>query len=84
MTVGTYIRSRALAAPTTHARRRPSVQLHALVKVQGELNRIGGNIHQLLRHVNFGRLVEGDEVRAAFTGYREAIDALLVMAGRRR
>jgi hypothetical protein len=77
LSLGGYMRSRALAMPTTRANRRPPVDILALVRLQGDLNKVGGNIHQLLRHVNFGRLVEGDEVRAAFQGYREVIAAIM-------
>jgi hypothetical protein len=77
LSLGGYIRTRVLSLPSTRARHRPSVDLVALAKVQHELNKIGGNIYQLLRHVNFGRLVESDEIRAAFAGYREAIGAIM-------
>ncbi|HTR78518.1 MAG TPA: hypothetical protein VMH39_10420 [Gemmatimonadaceae bacterium] len=81
LTLASYTRRRAVPEPATASRRRPSVEVIALVRLQAELNRIGSNIHQLLRHVSFGRLVDSDELHAAFTGYREAIEAIKAMAG---
>src|ERR1019366_3334939 len=78
LSLGGYIRSRALAMPTTRAHRRPPADILVLLRLQGDLNKVGGNIHQLLRHVNFGRLVESDEIRVAFAGYREVIAAIMV------
>lgn len=82
LTLGTYIRSRVLTAPATRARRRPPVEVFALAKLQGQMNKVGSNIYQLLRYVNFGGLPEGDEIRAAFAGYREVIAAILATLGR--
>jgi hypothetical protein len=81
-TVGAYIRSRVLAAPITRARRRPAVEVVALTRLQGEMNKVGSNIHQMLRRLNFGETPAGDEVRAAFAGYREVIAAILTTLGR--
>lgn len=81
-TVGSYIRSRALAAPVTRARRRPTVEVQALTRLQGEMNKVGSNLHQLVRRVNFGETPAGDEVRAALNGYREVIAAILATLGR--
>jgi hypothetical protein len=72
LTIGSYIRQCVLDAPTTRARRLPSVEVMAIIKLRGELNKIGTNIYQLLRHVNFGRLIDPDgEIAAAFADYRE-------------
>lgn len=83
VSVGAYVRSRVLTAPTTRARRRPSVEVEALARLQGEMNKVGSNIHQLVRRINFGETPAGDEVRSAFAGYREVIAAILGALGRR-
>jgi hypothetical protein len=83
LSLGGYIRSRALAMPTTRAHRRPPVDILVLLRLQGDLNKVGGNIHQLLRHVNFGRLIDPhDEIRVAFLGYREVIAAIMAVLHR--
>lgn len=82
VSIGGYMRSRALSAPTTRAGRRPSLDAQALARLQGEMNRVGSNIHQLLKHIRFGGTPAGDEVVAAFAGYREVIAAILETLGR--
>ena len=82
LTVATYARSRLLAAPTTRARRRPNVDVQAITRLQGEMNRVGTNIHQLLKHIRFGGTPASDEVVSAFAGYREVIAAILATLGR--
>jgi hypothetical protein len=83
LTLASYSRMRAVPELVTASRHRPSVEDVALVKIQRELNRIGGNIHQLLRHVNFGRIIDTDgEITAAFAGFREGINLLRELRGR--
>ena len=83
LTLASYSRMRAVPEPAMQSRHRPSIDDIALVKVQRELNRIGGNIHQLLRHVNFGQIIDSDgEISAAFADFREGINLLREMRGR--
>jgi hypothetical protein len=82
ISIGSFVRARALTAPTTRASRRPSVDLQALARLQAEMNRVGSNIHQLLKHIRFGGTPAGDEVVDAFKGYREVIAASLETLGR--
>src|SRR5579859_2197458 len=60
LTIASFSRGCAVNAPTTRARYRPSVEIVAITGLQNELNKIGTNIYQLLRHVNFGRLIDTD------------------------
>jgi hypothetical protein len=82
LTMGTYIRGQVLDAPTTGRRRRPSVEVQAITRLQGEMNRIGGNIHQILKRVNFGETPLAYEFHEALTGYREVIGAIMSALGR--
>ena len=82
LSIGGYVRSRSLSAPTTRASRRPPVDAQALARLQGEMNRVGSNIHQLLRFFRFGGTPASDEIIAAFAGYREVIAAILETLGR--
>jgi len=83
MSLGGYVRSRVLAMPTTQARRRAPGDIIALARLQAELNRIGGNIYQLVRHVNSGCLVDPfHEIRNAFEGYGSAIAAIMAATTR--
>jgi hypothetical protein len=74
LSMGSFLRSRALAAPTTQARRRVPADVMALIRVQSELNRLATYLHELLRQ---GRLVESEDFRKIFQRYREAIAALM-------
>ena len=84
MTMGTYIRSRLLAAPTTGARRRPSVEVLALTRILAGVNRIGGNINQIAKHLHFGDTPLGEEIRAALADFRKTATAILAALGRSR
>ena len=77
VTIGTYIRRCTLASPTTHARRRASVNLQALAKALGMVNKMGGNLHQIARHLNFHGIVYPEEFVAALRGYDMMVAALM-------
>jgi hypothetical protein len=82
LTLGSYIRSNVLEAPQTRQRRRPSVEVMAVTRLQGEMNRVGSNIHQILKRVNFGETPVAEEFHEALSGYREVIAAILETLGR--
>ncbi len=82
VSLGSFIRASALSAPTTRAARRPAIEVQAVTRLQGEMNKIGSNIHQILRRVNFGDTPPAEEFREALSGYREVIAAILAALGR--
>jgi hypothetical protein len=83
MTVGSYIRSRVLDdIPTTGERRRGSVELVALAKALALVNKMGGNLHQLVRHLNFGGFPIPEEMCEALTGYEAMVAALMDAMGK--
>jgi uncharacterized protein (DUF1778 family) len=84
LTLGSFIRTRMLTATQTRQRRRPSVEVEALARLQAEMNRVGSNIHQILKRVNFGETPLAHEFHDALAGYREVIDAILAALGRKR
>jgi len=69
LTLGSYIRSRVLERPTTRPRRRASVDLEVMAKVLAQLMRVGGLLHQLVKHLNFRGIVYPDEARAALRSF---------------
>ena len=81
-TLASYARKRLLATPIERKHRRPTVEIQSITRLQGEMNRVGSNIHQLLKHIRFGGTPAGDEVIAAFAGYREVIAAILAALNR--
>ncbi len=76
LTLASYARLSLVDAPRTRTRRRPLVDVAALSKLLGELNRIGGNIHQILRRVNFGDTPVAHEFHEALQGHREIISEI--------
>jgi hypothetical protein len=84
LTLGTFIRMRALGVTQTPPRRRPSVDLETIARLQAEMNRVGSNLHQILKRVNFGETPLAHEFHDALAGYREVIDAILAALGRKR
>jgi hypothetical protein len=82
LTLASFARTRALTVTTTRTRRRPSVEVQAVTRLQGEMNRVGGNIHQILRRVNFGETPDGEALRDALKSYREVVAAIMTTLGR--
>lgn len=82
LSLSSYVRAATLKAPKMRATRRPSIEVQTITRLQGAMNKVGSNVHQLLRRVNFGETPEAREYREALTGYREVIAAILAALGR--
>lgn len=82
LTLGSYVRQRVLAAPKTRAVRRPPLEQKLLAQLLGQLGRVGGNIHQIVKHMNFGSGVMHDELRPALASFEAAAAAILQAMGR--
>ena len=81
LTFGSYIRQSLLKTARTGKRRRPLADAAVLPRLLGELNRIGGNINQIARRVNFGETPLGYEFRQALAGHVEIIAAIRAVLG---
>jgi hypothetical protein len=81
-TLGSYIRSRLLAATATPPRRRPSLEAALLTRILAELKREGNNINQIALHANTGGLLEAGELRAMQVRHDRAIVVVLDALGR--
>lgn len=83
LTVGSYVRSRALEKPDTRAVRRPSVETAQLAKLLGMLGAVGGT----LQHIGKGHASDGaalsEEWLAAARDFREAAAAIIRTLGKR-
>lgn len=82
LTLGSYIRERVLSAPKTRAVRRPPIEQKLLAQLLGQLGKAGGNIHQIVKHMNFGAGVMHDELRSALASFEEAAAAIMEAMGR--
>lgn len=79
VSLGAFIRVAVLDAPTTRAVRRPPVEKAALAQVLGQLGRVGGNLHQIARHLNFGHIEAAADLPKALEELR-AMKAVLMQA----
>ena len=82
LSLGSYVRQRVLTAPKTRAVRRPPIEQKLLAQLLGQLGKAGGNIHQILKHMNFGAGVMHDELRSALVSFEEAAAAIMEAMGR--
>jgi hypothetical protein len=65
LSFGSYMRSLACAHPTTRPVHRLTPDMKLVKKLLAEVSRLGGNIYQLVRAMNFGGIPESDEMDAA-------------------
>jgi hypothetical protein len=79
LTIGSLIRKSVLAAPKTRARRRIPVDVLAVGSLLAQVNKVGGNIYQILRRVNFGDTPLVSEIQEALTEFREVSEAIKVV-----
>jgi len=82
LTNSEYIRQCALKAPKIRARKRITVDVLAVTKLQGDMNKIGGNLHQILKRINYGDTPLVAELQEALTGYKETIATIMAALGR--
>lgn len=84
LTLGSYIRERVLSAPKTRAVRRPPIEKKLLAQLLGQLGKVGGNIHQIVKYMNFGNGIMPDDLRTALNSFEEAAAAIMEAMGRKR
>jgi len=82
LTVGSYVRSRALAKPTTRAVRRPPVETAQLAQLLGQLGAVGGLVQAIARKQGGGAVITA-ELPAVLAAFREATLAILQALGKR-
>lgn len=84
LTLGSYIRECVLTTPKTRAVRRPPIEKKLLAQLLGQLGKAGGNIHQIVKHMNFGSGVMHDELHTALNSFEGAAAAIIDVLGRKR
>ena len=82
LSLGSYVRQCVLTAPKTRTVRRPPIEQKLLAQLLGQLGKTGGNIHQILKHMNFGAGVMHSELRSALVSFEEAAGAIMEAMGR--
>lgn len=82
LTLGSYVRSRALAKPTTRAVRRPSVETAQLAQLLGMLGALSGSVQALVRKHGGSDVVTSEELKESLMAFREAVAAILLAMGK--
>lgn len=92
LTVGSYVRSRALKKPETRAVRRPPVETAHLAKLLGMLGAVGGAIARLAKKPSAAPGATSDELPsteplaaellAAVSDFRHAAEAIILAMGK--
>lgn len=54
LSIGAFIRKRALGDPGERFRKRPPADRQELTRLLGELGKVGGNLNQIARRINSG------------------------------
>jgi len=83
LTVGSYVRSRALEKPTTRAVRRPPVEAAQLARLLGHLGVIGGAVTTLMEQRGNGVAVSPSDITETLTAFRQAASVIMQALGRR-
>jgi uncharacterized protein (DUF1778 family) len=83
LTVGSYVRSRALSKPTTRAVRRPSVETAQLARLLGLLGIVGGAIQQIAKKQGSATGALFQDLPTALKDFRGAAAAILQTLGKR-
>jgi hypothetical protein len=79
---GSFARQALLGGPVPRPVRKPPAERRELVRLLGELGKIGGNLNQIAKSLNTGVLVYESEIGAALRGLMELRDAILKALGR--
>ena len=82
LTLGSYVRERVLTAPKTRAVKRPPFEKKLLAQILGQLGKAGGNIHQIVKRMNYGEGIVHVELKEALASFEEAASAVMEAMGR--
>lgn len=82
LTIGSYVRKRALAKPTTRAMRRPTVETVALASLLAAMNKNGSNLNQIARRLNSDEVVAIQEIQTALAEHRQILANIIQATGR--
>jgi hypothetical protein len=82
LVVGSYARSVLLGAPAPRQVRRPPVERRELVRLLGELGKVGSNLNQLAHMANTGRPTDRRGLLIIAKSLVEVRNAILQALGR--
>ncbi|MEI9994657.1 MAG: plasmid mobilization relaxosome protein MobC [Rhizomicrobium sp.] len=82
LTPGSYVRQVVLGAPVPRQGKRRPTEKTELVRLLGEVGKIGSNLNQLAHRANSGDAVKAQEVETALAGLHKMRASLLKALGR--
>lgn len=82
--LGSYIRARLFAPSATRPPVGQAIDVIALTRLQAQVERVGGDIHELLRWVKFGHSPLAEEFRAALAKCGNLVAAIEQVLPRKR
>ena len=82
LAVGSHVRAVLLAGPAPRAVRTPPVDRTALAQVLALLGRVGGNVNQISRTLNFGERHDAGALEKSLRELSEMRNALMTALGR--
>ncbi len=85
LALGAYLRAAALDTPGPRAARKPPIQRQELVRLLGQVGKVGGNVNQIARAINTGDDPHGlvDDIKASAVEIAEMRAAILEALGRK-
>ena len=83
LTIASYARLRLVDTPHTRSRRRPLVDVAALARTLGQLNKVGSNINQIAHAINLGETPLTRDIHDTLGGIREVLAAIREAMGLR-
>lgn len=84
LTVAGYLRACVFGkdANQPRAARRPTIERETLARLLGELGKEGGNLHQIVKGMNYGDITATADLRATLSTLRELYAATLAALGK--
>lgn len=80
--LGGYVRDRVVPKSAIRSVRRALADEAKLAELLGQVGKVGGNIHQLVKRVNFNEPVERAEIDAAIADWRAIARQIMDTLGR--
>jgi len=82
LTVGSYVRSRALKKQETRAVRRPAVETTQLAQLLGMVGAVAGTMQKMIQKHGGESAVPQADLTEAMAAFREAVASILVTMGK--
>lgn len=82
LSVGSFIRANLKVTRGIRATRRVPIEAELLAALLGQVGKIGGNIHQIIKRINFNEAVPHTEIDAAIADWRAVAQQIMHTLGR--